>query len=126
MHEATRQSSENIIADIYDAPRWRKVVGEPSLGLGRIGLEYCVDGTPILDIKPYLPYVDSYPESEYGWLENQKLPKAFELKQSADFTKKLQYLKDEGKLKLLDLVEVSLQLNPYPRKGNRIECLAED
>ena len=43
MHEATRQSSDNIIADIYDAPRWRKVVGEPSLGLGRIGLEYCVD-----------------------------------------------------------------------------------
>ena len=47
MYESTRQSSENYIADIYDAPRWRKAVGEPTLGLGRIGLEYCVDGTPI-------------------------------------------------------------------------------
>ena len=47
MHESTRQSTENCIADIYDAPRWRKVVGEPTLGIGRIGLEYCVDGTPI-------------------------------------------------------------------------------
>jgi mRNA-degrading endonuclease RelE of RelBE toxin-antitoxin system len=28
-----------------------------------------VDGTPILDIKPYLPAVDSFPESRIGWLE---------------------------------------------------------
>lgn len=26
-----------------------------------------MDGTPILDIKPYLPYVDSIPEASNGW-----------------------------------------------------------
>lgn len=26
-----------------------------------------IDGTPVLDIKPYLPYADSYPEASAGW-----------------------------------------------------------
>lgn len=28
-----------------------------------------LDGTPILDIKPYLPYADSIPDASSGWLE---------------------------------------------------------
>ena len=28
-----------------------------------------LDGTPILDIKPYIPEADSFPESRTGWLE---------------------------------------------------------
>lgn len=28
-----------------------------------------VDGTPILDIKPYLPYCDSYPKARGGWTD---------------------------------------------------------
>ena len=31
-----------------------------------------IDGTPILDIKPYIPRSDSWPEARFGWLE--KLP----------------------------------------------------
>lgn len=29
----------------------------------------CVDGTPLLDIKPYLPTTDSEPDATLGWLE---------------------------------------------------------
>jgi len=28
-----------------------------------------LDGTPLLDIKPYVPQFDSYPKSRAGWLE---------------------------------------------------------
>ena len=28
-----------------------------------------VDGTPLLDIKPYIPRTDSWPEATLGWLE---------------------------------------------------------
>ncbi len=28
-----------------------------------------LDGTPILDVKPYLPYVDAFPESKAGWVD---------------------------------------------------------
>lgn len=31
-----------------------------------------LDGTPIYDIKPYLPYVDSHPEAEGGFAEKKK------------------------------------------------------
>ena len=31
-----------------------------------------LDGTPIFDIKPYLPYVDSHPEAEGGFAEEHK------------------------------------------------------
>ena len=85
-----------------------------------------VDGTPILDIKPYLPYVDSFPEAEYGWLEKEALPETYKLKQSEEFTKKLQWLKEKGQLDLVNLIDVNLTLNPFPRKGNRIELLDDN
>lgn len=30
-----------------------------------------LDGTPLLDIKPYVPQFDSYPHATAGWLENK-------------------------------------------------------
>jgi formylmethanofuran dehydrogenase subunit E len=27
----------------------------------------CIDGTPLLDIKPYAPNIDSHPEAKIGW-----------------------------------------------------------
>ncbi|MBN8905902.1 MAG: SAM-dependent methyltransferase [Rhodospirillales bacterium] len=29
----------------------------------------CVDGTPLLDIKPYLPTTDAEPRATMGWLD---------------------------------------------------------
>jgi len=28
-----------------------------------------LDGTPILDIKPYVPYCDAFPEAKAGWID---------------------------------------------------------
>jgi tRNA-Thr(GGU) m(6)t(6)A37 methyltransferase TsaA len=28
-----------------------------------------IDGTPILDIKPYLPYADAFPDAKAGWID---------------------------------------------------------
>jgi tRNA-Thr(GGU) m(6)t(6)A37 methyltransferase TsaA len=30
-----------------------------------------VDGTPVLDIKPYVPYTDAHPLARHGWLEDR-------------------------------------------------------
>jgi tRNA-Thr(GGU) m(6)t(6)A37 methyltransferase TsaA len=30
-----------------------------------------VDGTPVLDLKPYVPYTDAYPDSATGWLQDE-------------------------------------------------------
>jgi tRNA-Thr(GGU) m(6)t(6)A37 methyltransferase TsaA len=39
-------------------------------GPGVLRVQYldCVDGTPLLDIKPYLPSTDAEPEATMGWL----------------------------------------------------------
>ena len=28
-----------------------------------------LDGTPVLDIKPYIPYADAFPEAKAGWID---------------------------------------------------------
>ncbi len=37
---------------------------------GRLRVRYldCIDGTPLLDIKPYLPTTDAEPDASIGWL----------------------------------------------------------
>ncbi len=35
-----------------------------------VGDHDILDGTPILDIKPYLPYCDSVPDARIGWVAN--------------------------------------------------------
>jgi tRNA (Thr-GGU) A37 N-methylase len=35
----------------------------------RIRFLDCVDGTPLVDIKPYLPTTDAEPGARMGWLE---------------------------------------------------------
>jgi len=45
---------------------------------GRLRLRYldCVDGTTLLDIKPYLPSTDAEPDASMGWLGAYATPRA--------------------------------------------------
>jgi tRNA (Thr-GGU) A37 N-methylase len=47
-----------------------KLLGVDGNKLRVVGLD-CLDGTPLLDIKPYLPSVDSVPEAVCGWRRNK-------------------------------------------------------
>jgi tRNA (Thr-GGU) A37 N-methylase len=29
-----------------------------------------LDGTPVLDIKPYVPYADAFPDAKAGWIDD--------------------------------------------------------
>lgn len=29
-----------------------------------------LDGTPVLDVKPYIPYADAFPDSKAGWIDD--------------------------------------------------------
>ncbi|HWU77368.1 MAG TPA: tRNA (N6-threonylcarbamoyladenosine(37)-N6)-methyltransferase TrmO [Rhodanobacter sp.] len=42
-------------------------VGAQSLRVRGVDL---LDGTPILDIKPYVPYADAFPDSRAGWIDH--------------------------------------------------------
>jgi len=41
-------------------------VSGAQLELERLDL---VDGTPVLDIKPYVPYADAFPDADAGWVD---------------------------------------------------------
>lgn len=41
----------------------------PNLEVGEVDL---VDGTPLLDLKPYVPVFDSRPEAAIGWMEGKQ------------------------------------------------------
>jgi tRNA-Thr(GGU) m(6)t(6)A37 methyltransferase TsaA len=49
---------------------------------GRLHLRYldCLDGTPLLDIKPYLRSTDAVPDATMGWLEPHATIRSFEAK----------------------------------------------
>ena len=42
---------------------------DSSSGLVRVRGIDLLDGTPILDLKPYLPFVDAWPDVGHGWLD---------------------------------------------------------
>ena len=44
MFEDRRQSNDRFVTDVYDAPRWREVMGATSGKLDRIAVQLCVDG----------------------------------------------------------------------------------
>jgi tRNA-Thr(GGU) m(6)t(6)A37 methyltransferase TsaA len=78
-----------------------------------------LDGSPVLDIKPYLPYSDSFPDSKTGWvksgLENiYKVIFEEKAKQLADKLKK-----DEN-VNLLSYARVQLEFNPTDLSRKRI------
>lgn len=80
-----------------------------------------VHGTPILDVKPYLPNVESIPDAKVGWLE-QVLSKTIEVVWSGNSKVELKKWSEEALIKSLQqteqdlckLVEVTLQLDPRP------------
>ena len=43
-----------IMTDVYDSPRWREIIGEPTRTLTRIVLQICVDGMPVYNRKETL------------------------------------------------------------------------
>ena len=45
-----------------------QLVGVEGLRLHVRGVDL-LDGTPILDLKPYVPYADSFPTSRAGWID---------------------------------------------------------
>lgn len=95
------------------------VLEGPSLGIWVSGIDL-VDGTPILDIKPYLPEADCLPLATSGW--TQRVPRTeiiFEWSQPA-----LAVLETAGERK--SLIESTLRLDPRPVVYRGFEGQSED
>lgn len=83
-----------------------------------------LDGTPILDIKPYLPSVDSIPDSRAGWIEEleKELTQSepYEVQLSARATEQIEWLQTEWGIEFYSAARGILSVNPNPHRSRRI------
>lgn len=71
-----------------------------------------LDGTPVLDIKPYLPYADSIPEARAGWAA-EAIP-SFSVKFSESAKEQIRQRDPDGAQSLQKLIIEVLELDPRP------------
>jgi hypothetical protein len=81
-----------------------------NLHLGGVDL---LDGTPVLDIKPYLPYVDAIPDAKSGYASDAP-GEAIELSYSTAAENVLDQLPPEEARQLCQLILRILQNDPRP------------
>jgi tRNA (adenine37-N6)-methyltransferase len=91
-----------------------------------------IDKSPVLDLKPYLPYAEAKPGARTGWLESLAAPEAvegspppdpepgFSVAWSARAAEQVAYLRDEHGIDLAGPVERTLRLGPQPHPYRRI------
>lgn len=70
-----------------------------------------VDGTPIFDIKPYLPRYDSHPGATEGWVNDQDFVQ-FDIEWSPEALEQLRKMKESELLR--DQIHTLLALHPMP------------
>lgn len=86
-----------------------------------------LDGTPVLDLKPYLAYADSFPEATPGWTaEDEKQAVSYELQFDAQAENDLNWLEENGAGQLRSFARDRLTCEPLNRKRNRLLDLRED
>ena len=75
-----------------------------------------LNGTPVIDIKPYVPYADSFPDANAGWTDTKipRYPVTFSeqsLEQIQSLNSKYQHFSKNG---LKALIEQMLSFDPRP------------
>lgn len=78
-----------------------------------------LDGSPILDIKPYLPYSDSFPDVKTGWAKST-MSEIYKISFNVKSKKVLEKLKSEQGINLSDYARIQLEFNPTDISRKRI------
>ena len=81
-----------------------------------------LDQSPILDIKPYITYADSFPEASLGWIDDQK---KYEVSYREEALEKVKWLDEKMPLDLFDVIRSQLEFEPTCRKAKRVKKTEE-
>ncbi len=79
-----------------------------------------LDGTPILDVKPYLPNVESYPDASSGWIGEVATGSEYQIDYSQLAIAQLEFLKTHS-VELKNRIERVLSRDPTPHPYKRVE-----
>lgn len=91
-----------------------------------------VDGTPVLDIKPYVPYTDAHPAARSGWLEDPAASDRgespadpvtpFEVGFDPQALQRAAWIESRSGLALRERIEATLSMGPAPHPYRRIRA----
>ncbi|NKB72036.1 MAG: tRNA (N6-threonylcarbamoyladenosine(37)-N6)-methyltransferase TrmO [Candidatus Latescibacteria bacterium] len=81
-----------------------------------------LDGTPVLDIKPYLPYADAFPQASAGWVD-QHPERVYTLHIPPAQQTKLTWIADRAGWDLVNFLQVQLRTDPTNIRRKRITPL---
>ncbi len=86
-----------------------------------------LDGTPILDIKPYIPGVEAFPDSKAGWLDTEKAesPAGYHVEIESRACEQADWLETNHLIGLLDRAREVLARDPHPHPYKRIKAESE-
>ncbi len=89
-----------------------------------------VDGTPVLDIKPYLRTVDCFPRSSLGWVDEigaaEAAPPSFDLRILPLAKMQLEWLKTNWEINFTERAYEILRRDPSPHRTRRILKLEDN
>jgi tRNA (adenine37-N6)-methyltransferase len=82
-----------------------------------------IDGTPVLDLKPYIAYADAFPESKQGWLGatvDDPRPR-WAVVHAPLVEEQLAWITEHASLDLSARIDDALALGPTPHPYRRIK-----
>lgn len=79
-----------------------------------------LDGTNVLDVKPYIPEADAFPDAKAGWRDRiEKSP--FEITWSDTAAKQADFICQRGNLNIRNFCEIQLAYRPSDSSRKRVE-----
>jgi tRNA (adenine37-N6)-methyltransferase len=78
-----------------------------------------LDGSPVLDIKPYLPYSDAFPDAATGWVTSG-LEEIYEVVFEPDAAAQCEWLKAAANINLQNFTRLQLEFEPTDASRKRI------
>ncbi len=92
----------------------------------RVGEVDLLDGTPVLDLKPYIPYADAFPDARAGWLDEIEREEAagaaarFEIVWSPLAEEQARWLRERHGVVVGEIAVPALARDPSPHPYRRI------
>ena len=88
-----------------------------------------IDGTPVLDVKPYVAYTDSIPAAGSGWLDRAGEPAdpgpTYEVTYAPEAERQLAWLEGRAAVDVRAIAEKVLRAGPAPHPYRRIRAHAD-
>lgn len=83
-----------------------------------------LDGTPILDIKPYVPAADAFPNARAGWVDAQS-DAVWTIEASPTFVQQAAFIRTHGGPDLEATARIQLAYDPFDASRKRVVRMAD-